>query len=135
MTGKNKCKKRIISLGLERPEELDDETIYIDFKYSKEHNQVSATAYSCKTFTHHVSSLNGEILIQNSRQITTYTGGVESSWQLDYNKFIKDLTDSNNGIVENSRLIEDGSRLVTKILESKDSLNEMLSIRLPCKLK
>jgi hypothetical protein len=123
MTEESGNKKRIISLGFERPERLKEDIIYVDFQYRKGLGQVSATAYSNEKFTYHPTAIAGNRLTRSERYATTSTDGVESSWESDYNEFIKDLTESNNGSVVHQRLIEDGSKLVTKILQSRELLN------------
>lgn len=114
--------KRIISLGFEKPKKLEGDIIYVDFKYDRGHEQVSALAYSDQKFTSHTRALAGNRSTNSETYAGTYTGGVESSWHLDFDEFIKDLVDSNNGRVDNQRLIEEGSRLVTKILEARKLL-------------
>lgn len=132
MAEQTEDKKRIISLGFERPEELEEDVIYVDFQYHMVHRQVSATAYSNERFIYHTPAIAGNMLTCSERYATTNTGGVESSWELDYNKFIEDLVQFNNGRVVNQRLIEDGSKLVTRVLQSRGLL-DILNIKLPHK--
>jgi len=125
MTEASKGDKRKISLGFREPEVLEGDTIYVDFRYNQSHKQVSAKAYSTQEFISHTSSLDGHIITQTKRRATTYTGGRDSSWELDYQEFIRDLVESNNGEVEQTRLIEDGARVVTNMLSAKERLEAM----------
>ncbi|MBM3234311.1 hypothetical protein FJZ19_04435 [Candidatus Pacearchaeota archaeon] len=127
MTDKDKNRKRSISLGFTKPRVLEGDTIYVDFEFNPALSQVSATAYSNQEFMYHTPALAGNILTLNERNATTHTGDVEHSWELDYNQFIQDLVDSNNGWVDSRRLIEDGSRLVRKILDARNQLEMEVS--------
>ncbi len=130
MPKESEDKKRIISLGFVRPEELMGDTIYVDFRYKEIPFQIRATAYSNEKFISHPKAIDGNMLCKSERYATTKTERIVGSTELDYNEFIKDLTGSNNGRVIDQRLIEDGSRLVTKILQVS-KLSDIKLLRRP----
>jgi len=119
--------KRKISLGFEKPEELEGDIIYVDFNYDSMREGVVAEAYSCHEFRYNSRSLDGSVLDCRGKSANSYDGGVCSTWFVDIDKFIQDLVDCNNGVVDRSRLIPDGAKLVTKIARAKESLLEHLS--------
>ena len=96
--------------------------IYIDFSYRQSHGQATAVDYSNEEFIHH-SRAARNMSTRKGKNASTYVGGIEHSWHLEYNQFISDLIDSNNGTVDSSRLIDDGSRLVTIASQAKELLD------------
>jgi hypothetical protein len=120
-----KDNKRIISLGIQKQDMYED-IIYVDFKYDKKCCQTSAVAYSNEKFKFHCKSSSGNLLTKNEKKATTKTGTCKSVWHRDYNNFIKDLAESNNGEVVDCRLIRESSKLVSQMSD----INEMSKINL-----
>ena len=118
MAGESNGRKRTISLGFERPEKLNGDIIYVDFRYIdpdtaqiRQTRWISAIAYSNEKFTYHTPALAGNILTCSERFASTATGNGCHSWHLDDDKFVEDLVASNNGEVDPSRLIPDCSKI------------------------
>lgn len=108
--------RRKISLGLKRPKKLDEDTIYVDFEQSSAPpHQIVAIAYSKEEFTHHTCTIDGTGISSVRARA--------SSWDLPYEDFIKDLVNSNDGLVDYRRIIEDGSGLVSKVLGARKLLD------------
>lgn len=110
--------KRIISIGLKEPCELEEDTIYIDVKYYKKNKQIYAVAYSNEKFTFHTPVLAGSIITLSTKEYRTHTDNPNSSWKINYNEFVEDLVKSNNGEINYQRF-KDSSKLVIKILGAK----------------
>lgn len=115
--------KRKVSLGFIRPENLEENTIYIDIGHN-----YRATAYSNEKFISHFYSRDGNRLTKSEKYAITRDGGV-SPWEISYNDFIGDIVESNDVELEdNERLIEDGSKLVEIIKGSGEKLESALKL-------
>ncbi|MDP3986957.1 MAG: hypothetical protein Q8P81_01900 [Nanoarchaeota archaeon] len=124
--------KRTVSLGFERPEELDEGTIYIDFFRSARMEptrdaRIIAVAYSNGEFTAHAHSISGSVLTELLRYTT-------SEYEGDSDSFVRDIVTSNDGILDYSRLIKDGSLMARKMRDTArtlETLRSSLELRVP----
>jgi len=121
--------QRTISLGFEEPSELDGNTIYATLQLRKERRPfrkevIGVTAVSNEPFTYHGGSLDEHLLICNHKDATSRTVNDSTWWYRGYQEFIDDLVKSNNGVLDYSRLIQEGVTISAKIKKIYSELTQ-----------
>lgn len=97
--------ERIISVGFKRPEELERDVIYVTLE--KELGGMSAHATSEQEFNYTVRATAGNPLRETTKEATNHEG--RGDYFRDYNKFIEEIVKKNEGIIDYSRAIKEGS--------------------------
>jgi len=106
-----KFKKRIIFIGFKEPKTLERDLIYVTLEKEVD---IKATAISDEEFKYPIRAMAGNILRNTTKKADNLEGGPEPYF-IDYNKFIEELVLKNNGVVDYSRAIEEGSEAYRKI--------------------
>lgn len=107
--------KRIISLGFEEPSKLETDVIYLTIYYGQPHIGsdeddlcgLYVDLVSNDLFTYHVNEN------QFSQKSKTWLYSENNSQGVD--ELIKDLVESNDGILDHSRMIDQGCKNYAKI--------------------
>jgi len=95
---------RIISVGFIEPKNLERDTIYVTLE--KEIAGIRARAVSAKKFNYTVRAIAGNVLGETTRNITNQEG-IRGHFR-DYNKFLEEIVEKNNGSIDYSKAIEEG---------------------------
>lgn len=109
--------KRIISLGFEEPSKLEKDIIYLTIYYGKPHigsdeddlYGLNIDLVSNEAFTYHVNTN------QFSQKSKTWLYSENNSKGVD--ELLEDLIESNDGILDHSRMIYQGCKTYAKIEE------------------
>jgi hypothetical protein len=97
--------ERIVSVGFKRPKTLEGDIIYVTLE--KEIGGHRAYAVSAQEFNYTVRATAGNPLRETTKEITNHEGR-EGHFR-DYNKFLEEIVEKNEGIIDYSRVIEEGS--------------------------
>lgn len=118
MEEKYKEQKRKISVGFKKPKSLESNIIYIWLEKPGMvgFGGVKATAVSNEEFNYKVRAIAGNIFHDKTKEATNHGCGIELNY---YNclKFIDEIAEKNNGDVDYSEAIQQGTNLFRAIRE------------------
>ena len=113
--------KRLVSVGVIPPKEIDAETIYIDLseKPSEEGREIEARAFSRRRFEY----MGDSRLSGYSTQLVSNFFMKEVT--IPYNQFIEGIAEANSAEVSYGRLVSDSLTLTAEMGTTKKTLETM----------
>jgi hypothetical protein len=99
--------KRKISVGFIKPKTLEGNVIYVTLV--KERAGISAHAVSAEAFNYDVHALSGHLLSKNTKNVTNMEG-IKLHFR-DYKKLLEEIVKKNNGFVDYSKAVKEGSEV------------------------
>ncbi|MBU2104800.1 MAG: hypothetical protein KKF67_03435 [Nanoarchaeota archaeon] len=97
--------ERLISIRFKKPKNLERDIIYVILE--KEIGGLKAHAISARDFNYTVRAIAGNPLGKTTKEVINIEGRGE--YFRDCNKFIEEIVEKNNGVIDYSQAIEEGS--------------------------
>ena len=98
--------KRIILVGFKKPKSLEKDIIYVTLEKETK-KSTRARAISAKDFNYPCRAISGNILRETTKEITN-AEGIRGHLR-NYNIFLEEIVKKNEGILDYSQAIKEGS--------------------------